>query len=173
VQIEPGSYVEATIVAPVGEGVWPAFWLIGANNDEVGWPASGELDVLEVSGGNPTVANSRIHTASRSDPQRDLEYGAYETGGAVDLGHPLDSQPHRYGVYFDAEMVRFYIDGEETLALDADEALASGRSWPFDGPQYLVLNVAVGVWFADPSGTAFPRTMTVGPISIWQGGVPF
>jgi hypothetical protein len=173
VEVQPGSYVEATIRPPVGEGVWPAFWLIGTNNDRVGWPASGELDVLEVDGGNPTLAHSRIHTASRSDPDRDIPYGAHEPGGTVDLGHPLDGQPHRYGVYFDGAMVRFYIDREEHLALDADDAFASGRSWPFGKPQYLVLNVAVGGIAGDPSDTSFPRAMTVGPVSIWEGGTPF
>ncbi len=173
VEIQPGSYVEATIRPPVGAGVWPAFWLIGTNIDRVGWPGSGELDVLEVTGSNPTVANSRIHTASRSDPERDVQYGTYEPGGAVDLGHPLDSRPHRYGVYFGNDMVRFYIDRKQHLALDAHDAFASGRTWPFGEPQFIVLNVAVGGLFADPSHTSFPRTMTVGPISIWAGGTPF
>lgn len=173
VDIQPGSYVEATIRPPVGKGVWPAFWLVGTDIDRVGWPSSGELDVLEVTGGNPTVANSRVHTASRSNPQRDMQYGTYEPGGAVDLGHSLDSRPHRYGVYFDGDMVRFYIDRKPHLALDAGDALASGRSWPFGQPQFIILNVAVGGLFADPSRTSFPRTMTVGPISVWEGGTPF
>lgn len=172
-EVQPGSYVEAPIRPPVGEGVWPAFWLIGTNVDKVGWPASGELDVLEIMGGKETVAHSWIHMASQSDPDREVDYGGDAAGGSIDLGHPLDSRTHRYGVYFDDTMVRFYIDREEYLSLDADDALAAGATWPFGEPQFLVLNVAIGGVGGDPSSTPFPKEMVVGPVSIWEGRTPF
>jgi hypothetical protein len=173
VEVQPGSYVEASIRAPVGAGVWPAFWLVGSNISEVGWPACGELDVFEGMGTKPSVAYSRIHMAAQSNPRKDAAYGGGFTGGDVDLGHPLDSRPHLYGVYFDYTMVRFYIDRKEHLAFGVEDALASDRTWPFGNPQYLVLNVAVGSFGGDPSATSFPRSMTVGAISIWEGGTPF
>jgi beta-glucanase (GH16 family) len=172
VDIKPGSYVEATLRAPGGAGVWPAFWLLGTNISEVGWPACGELDVVEVVGSRPTVAHSMIHMATVSDLRKDRAYPLDPTKGMVDLGHPLDSQAHRYGVYFDNKMVRFYIDRKEHLALGSADALASNRTWPFGNPQYLVLNIAVG-GKGDPSRTEFPKSMIVHGISIWEGGTPF
>jgi hypothetical protein len=172
VDIKPGSYVEATLRAPGGAGVWAAFWLLGTNIEEVGWPACGELDVVEVVGSRPTVAHSMIHMATTADPRQDRAYPLDESRGMVDLGHPLDSQAHRYGVYFDSKMVRFYVDRKEHLGFNSADALTSGRTWPFASPQYLVLNIAVG-GRGDPSGTQFPKSMVVDDISIWEGGIPF
>jgi beta-glucanase (GH16 family) len=173
VDVQPGSYVEAPIRAPVGAGVWPAFWLVGSSITRVGWPSAGELDVMEVTGGKETVSHSWMHMAARADPKQDMQYGGGKTTGVVDLGQPLDRETHLYGVYFDGSMVRFYVDHKEHLAYNADDALASGRTWPFGAPHFLVLNVAVGAAGGDPSGASFPKEMTVGPISIWQGGTPF
>jgi hypothetical protein len=168
--IQPGSYVEAAIRAPVGRGVWPAFWMLGGDIATVGWPAAGELDVLEASGSRPTVARSRMHMSTTIDPGTDLPYPQTEDRGAVDLARPLDVASHLYAVYFDGTMVRFYIDRRERLAYDVEDATASGRTWPFGGPQYLILNVAIN---SNAAGTAFPQTMTVGHISVWRGGTPF
>lgn len=173
IEVRPGSYVEAAIRAPVGAGVWPAFWLVGSNIDRVGWPSAGELDVLEVTGGKETAFHSWMHMAAQGDPKQDMPSDGGAEAEEVDLGHRLDSQTHLYGVYFDGSMVRFYVDHREHLAYNADDALASGRSWPFGQPFYLVLNVAVGGAGGNPSATSFPKSMTVGPISIWQGGTPF
>jgi hypothetical protein len=171
--VPSGSYLESSIEAPVGAGLWPAFWLLGDAIADVGWPACGELDVLEVVGGaEPTVARSATHQAAQDDPAEDRPYGWDDRDGSVDLGVALDSAPHTYGVYFDAATVRFYVDRHEHLLVSADDAVASGRTWPFDRSFFIVLNIAIG-GLEDPSTTSFPRTMTVGPISIWQGGTPF
>jgi beta-glucanase (GH16 family) len=170
VEPRPGSYVEASVRAPVGRGIWPAFWLVGSDISSVGWPAAGELDVLEASGAQPTVARSRIHMASSTDPAADVPFPRNKDRGFVDLGHPLDTKTHLYGVYFDGTMVRFYIDRSEHLAFGIEDAVTSGRAWPFGRPQYLILNVAVN---ADAARTAFPARMVVDRIAIWEGGTPF
>ncbi len=173
VEVPPGSYVEAPIIAPVGKGVWPAFWLLGSNIDEVGWPACGELDILEVVGSNPGTVHNAIHTAAVDDPKKDMPYGnGDEGGGSTKLRMPVDSRSHRYGVYFDKDLIVFYIDQQPTLTYTAAAARASGRTWPFDKDQFIILNVAVG-GRESPEGTPFPRVMQVGAISIWDGGVPF
>jgi beta-glucanase (GH16 family) len=172
VLIAPGSYLEASITAPTGAGLWPAFWTLGSNIDRVGWPASGELDIFEGTGSQPTLAKAAAHVAAQGNPAVDMQYGWGEAGGTTNLGMPLDARSHIFGVYFDAKMVRFYIDRQPTMSLWAEDAAASGRTWPFGGSQYLLLNVAIarGV---DTSGTEFPKNMTVGPISVWSAGVPF
>jgi beta-glucanase (GH16 family) len=165
VTIKPGSYVETEIQAPVGVGVRPAFALVGTSISRVGWPAAGELDVLGASGANETVA----HLPSKVDPRKDAPYTWGDVGDAAQLA--ADGKAHRYGVYFDGKTVRFYVDRRERMALWAEDAVGSGRSWPFGAPQYLMLTVAVGG--ADPAHTTFPQQMTVGAISVWSGGVPF
>jgi beta-glucanase (GH16 family) len=152
--------------------VWPAFWLIGASYKTVGWPAAGELDVMEVLGGEPTVVHQRVHMSRLSDSAVDVPFEGGAGGASTELEHPLDSRAHLYGVYFDGSMVRFYIDRHLRMSFDAAEAEATGRSWPFGQPQRIVLNVAVG-GMEDPTDTAFPRSMTVGTISVWHGGTPF
>ncbi len=169
-EVKPGSYVEAVIDPPVAEGVWPAFWLLGSNIDDVGWPASGELDVMEIYG-NRTSVSQFVHTSTLSDPKKDNPFGGRADGGLTELESV--GSPHRYGVFFDGSEVRFYVDRRQTLRLTADDARASGRAWPFDQSFFLLVNVAIGGLSGDPSDTDLPRTMTVGPISIWTGGTPF
>jgi beta-glucanase (GH16 family) len=172
VTVEAGSYVEAEITAPVGAGVWPAFWAVGVNTRTQGWPAAGELDILEGWGATPTVAHNAMHMAKAGAPKTDQPYGWGEAGGTTNVGESLDARPHRYGVYFDRNVVRFYIDRKPTMTVWAADAISSGRTWPFGSDQFLVLNVAVsnGV---NPVTATFPRTMTVGDIAIHEGGTPF
>jgi len=170
--INPGSYVQAPIIAPVGDGVWPAFWLAGADIGQVGWPAAGELDVFEGWGAQPTIAHSAIHLGGRTDPQAHRQYGWDEPGGSNDLGAPLDSRAHLFGVYFDEHVARFYIDRRPTLTVWAEDASAAGSAWPFGRAQHLILNVAVAGG-DDAPGAGFPKSMIVGPIEEWTGGVPF
>ena len=171
--MQPGSYVEAPIRAAVGAGVWPAFWLQGANLDELGWPAAGELDVMEIFGAQQSVARQFIHVSALDNSRRDMPFGDRQPGNRTDLGHSLDSQTHLYGVYFDSKRVDFFVDRQRTLSLTAADAKESGRAWPFGDPQFLILNIAVGGLAGNPGSTSFPRTMTVGGISIWNSGPPF
>jgi hypothetical protein len=170
--IEPGSYTEASIVAPTGNGVWPAFWLAGADITEVGWPAAGELDILEGWGESPTVAHSAIHLSVRDDPKVHRQYGWAEPGGSTDLGAPLDATAHRYGVYFDQRVAQFFIDHRPTMTVWADDAIAAGSVWPFGRPQHVLLNVAIADTGQD-SAADFPKSMIVSPIEVWKGGIPF
>jgi len=174
--VQPGSYLEASIRAPVAPGMWPAIWLLGSNYLDVGWPAAGELDVLEAWGDVPNIAHSIVHMPTVGRPTVDSMRGA---NGATDMGHTLDSQAHTYGVYFDGTVVRFFIDRRPSMTLSAADARASGAVWPFDGAQSILLNVAVDGRQKDGAGnltvaqSSFPQNMTVGPISIWANGIPF
>jgi beta-glucanase (GH16 family) len=169
--VPPGSYVEAEVTPPTGAGVWPAFWLLGQDIDTKGWPACGEIDIMEVLGSDPMTARSALHMADKSQPTRDRPYGGDSRVGATRFEAPLDTSAHRYGVYFDEHVVVFYIDHRKTFVYTAADAAASGRSWPFGQPMFLLLNVAVG-GLESPEGTQFPRSMTVGPVQVWNGRAP-
>jgi hypothetical protein len=172
VNVAPGSYIESTVTAPTGAGVWPAFWLVGSNMSKVGWPASGELDIFEGWGSTPTRAYSAVHMSAKDNASSDMQYGWNQAGGTTDLKQDLAVTPRRFGVYFDANVVRFYIDRKPTLSVWSTDALVSGRTWPFGLSQHIILNIAIP-GNVNNSGTVFPKTMTVGDINIWKGGVPF
>ena len=167
--VPPGSYIESSIRAPTGRGIRPAFWLLGANFSAVGWPACGELDVMEASQRGDSLVRQTMHFPEVDKPSEDVPYGEYDPGGHTSLGAPRDAASHRYGVYFDGEVVQFYVDRKPRLKLTKQEAFERDRTWPFDQPQHLVLNIAIG---ANPDETKFPVSMEIGKISIWRGGVP-
>ena len=168
-QVLPGSYVEASIRAPTGEGIAPSFWLLGSSIDTVGWPACGELDIMEASQRSSATIRQTLHTSSVSDRSLDLPYGEYAPGGYTELSTARDTAFHRFGVYFDDSVVQFYVDGEATLKLTREEAFERRRTWPFDRPQDIILNIAIS---QAPGMTELPARMEVSDIRIWSGGVP-
>ncbi|WP_345711734.1 glycoside hydrolase family 16 protein [Kineococcus glutinatus] len=171
VSVAPGSYVEASITAPVGPGLWPAFWLMGVDHPVVGWPACGEIDVFEGQGGQPSLAHNALHMSTATSSRTEAVCGWEEGGGVVDLGESLDTRPHLFGAYFDRNVVRFYIDRRQVRVLRASDARDMGREWPFDKKQFILLNVAVSPT-AGVANTDFPKRMSVGAIRIFTGGVP-
>ena len=109
--------------------------------------------------------------SGQESPTTDMQYGWGEAGGTTDLNQDLAAAPRRFGVYFDANVVRFYIDRKPTLSVWSYDALVSGRTWPFAASQHIILNIAIPAG-VDTSGTVFPKTMSVGAINIWKGGIP-
>jgi len=167
--VPSGSYVEATLRAPIADGLRPAFWLIGSDFRQVGWPSSGELDAMEASAKGPETVRQTIHLARRSDPHSD---GTSEVDPAGSLTTMTSSRSswHRYGVYFDRSVVQFYVDGRPRLFLSRSQAGEDDLDWPFGQPQHLLLNLAVA---SPPRPQALPATMTVARVAIWRHGVPY
>lgn len=170
VVIAPGSYVEASITAPTGLGAAPGFSTVAVDPAQPAWPRSVGADVFEGAGAVPTVAHSALHMMSLSNSRVDNMWGWGRPGGTTDVGTPLNAGPHLYGIYFDANSVQIYIDRRLTMKYAAAEAAATDRAWPFGGPQYLALNVAVRT--GTPATTDVPLSMIVGPIGIFSG-MPF
>jgi beta-glucanase (GH16 family) len=165
-EVQPGSYVEATVRAPFQQGVRAAFWLLGTDIASAGWPACGELDIMETTRSAATIRQA-VHTSRIDDPKVDAPYGEFAPGGRTALKD--SSESHRYGVYFDKDLVAFFVDGQERLRLTRDEAFEKNRSWPFNRPQSLRLAIAVD---DEVPASRFPLSMEVSQISVWRGGVP-
>lgn len=147
--------VEARIKVPPGQGLWPAFWALGIDLPRDSWPASGEIDLMEVIGSEPKVVHAGIHGPDEHD-------GPYTTGGAARNIEPLDRAFHVYGARWIPGAIQFELDGRPyATVVQAD--LRSGQRWVFDAPFFLLLNIAVGgTWPGPPDGTtAFPATMLV------------
>jgi beta-glucanase (GH16 family) len=138
-----------------GKGTWPAIWMLGSQGD---WPAGGELDIMEHIGHHPNRVFSSVHTAAGS--------GAKSVGGATRLPD-VCSTFHNYQMHWTPQRVRFGIDG----AVHAEYANpGQGKaSWPFDAPQFMILNIAVG---GDLGGKVddriFPVRMEVDHVRVHQ-----
>ena len=152
---------EARIKITQGQGMWPAFWMLGNNIGTVGWPACGEIDIMENIGKEPSIAHGSMHGLGYS--------GANGlTGGYTLPSGKLADDFHIFAIEWETSVVRFYVDGNlyETRT-PAD--LPTGKTWVFDHPFFILLNVAVGGdWPGNPDNTTvFPQNMLVDYVRVY------
>jgi len=152
---------EARIKIPKGQGMWPAFWMLGNNIDAVGWPTSGEIDIMENIGKEPAVVHGSMHGPGYSGAQG-------LTGGYTLPTGKFADDFHLFAAEWEPGTVRFYVDSSlyETRT-PAD--LPAGKSWVFDHPFFILLNVAVGGdWPGSPdSTTVFPQAMQIDYVRVY------
>jgi len=163
VEVKRGR-VEARIKLPVGQGMWPAFWLLGANIDEVGWPTCGEIDVMEYRGQDPFVALGTLHGPGYS--------GGSAIGRTYTLpaGAGFDADFHVFAVEWDEGLITWEVDGALYHSVSKQD-LPAGTRWVFDdGPFYVILNLAVGGTFVGPpnASTVFPQSMLVDYVRVYE-----
>jgi beta-glucanase (GH16 family) len=147
---------EARIKIPRGQGIWPAFWMLGDDIDKPGWPACGEIDVMENIGKEPSIAHGTIHGPGYS--------GADGIGSPYALpdGKHFSDSFHVFAVEWEPKAIRFYVD-DALYATRTPAELPAGKKWVYDHPFFLILNLAVGGdWPGYPDATTvFPQTMQV------------
>lgn len=155
----PFGMISARIKMPAGQGLWPAFWMLGANIDAVGWPQSGEIDIMELINTGSTY-NIALHA-----PNADIE----AKGGIADLSGDF----HNYWMSRSPENVIVGVDGT-TLATFTPASLPPESQWVFDKLMFILLNLAVGGdWPGPPDqSTPFPAAMVVDWVSFEPSGVP-
>lgn len=155
--------VEARVKIPYGQGIWPAFWMLGANIGNVGWPSCGEIDVMENVGYEPGTLHGSLHGPGYS--------GGNPLTSWVSLpgGQKLSDAYHVYGVEWEPNVVRFYLDGNLYQTRTPSD-LPPGKQWVYDHPFFLLLNVAVGGgWPGSPDGsTVFPQQMRVDWVRVYE-----
>ena len=153
--------VEARMKLPQGKGLWPAFWMLGANFPDVGWPDSGEIDIMENIGSEPSVIHGTVHGPGYS---KNDGVGASRTlpGGE----HYADSF-HVFAVEWSQKDIQWSVDGEVYLHLTPDDVPGD---WVFDHPFYLILNLAVGgKWPGRPDrSTAFPQILQIDYVRLYK-----
>jgi beta-glucanase (GH16 family) len=153
---------EARIRVPRGQGIWPAFWMLGADIDQVGWPQCGEIDVMENIGREPHTVHGTVHGPGYS--------GANGIGGAYRLTTAAFADDfHLFMVEWTASEIRWSIDGTEYRRL-TPAGLPSGAAWVFNHPFFMLLNVAVGgAWPGDPDATTpLPQQMLVDYVRVYS-----
>ena len=152
---------EARIQLPWGQGIWPAFWLLGSNYEEVDWPQCGEIDIMEYRGQDPSTLVGTIHGPGYSGglPETSKEY--------VLPSDRFDKGFHIFGIEWGPDYINFYVD--DVLYNQITPEDVEGE-WVFDQPFYIILNLAVGGNFVGPVGanTVFPQTMLVDYVRVYS-----
>ena len=153
--------VEARIKLPVGQGIWPAFWLLGADIETVGWPQCGEIDIMEYLGHEPDKVYGTIHGPG------------YSGGGGIGdqfvlANNRFDTAFHLFAIEWEQNEIRWFVDDSVYMTLTPDDL--GGNEWVFDHPFYIILNVAVGGnWPGSPdASTVFPQTMLIDYVKIYE-----
>jgi beta-glucanase (GH16 family) len=160
---------EARIKLPFGQGIWPAFWMLGNDIDTAGWPRCGEIDIMENIGREPMINHGNIHGPGYS--------GGNSLGSIYTL--PTDQrfsdEFHVFAIEWEPNAIRFYVD-EQVYATKTQGDVPAGTKWVFDHPFFMLLNVAVGGSFpGNPDeSTTFPQVMTVDYVRVYaaEGTLP-
>jgi beta-glucanase (GH16 family) len=156
--------IEARIQIPEGQGLWPAFWMLGTDINTNGWPTCGEIDIMENIGKEPSTNNGSLHMPAAGTSNDDDLTGTYSLPGNAKLGDDF----HTYAIEWSAAAIKFYVD--DNLYETQTPSTATGRTWKFDHPFFILLNVAVGgQWPGAPDSTTnFPQTMKVDWVRVYE-----
>jgi len=154
---------EARIKIPQGQGIWPAFWMMGDDIGKVGWPRSGEIDIMENIGKEPALVHGTIH-----GPEYSGDSGPSASFALPDKARFADDF-HIYAVEWEPEAIRFYVD-DHLYATRTPSDIPKGAKWVYDHPFFLLLNVAIGgSWPGSPDATTqLPQTMLVDYVRVYK-----
>ncbi|MCB0429964.1 MAG: family 16 glycosylhydrolase [Flavobacteriales bacterium] len=147
--------VEARIKLQQSKGIWPAFWMLGENITQVGWPKCGEIDIME-----HINTETKTYGTMHWDNNGHAQYGGNTTCTATDY--------HVYGIEWDNTAIRWFLDGTQYWEGNISNNINSTEE--FHSPQFIILNMAVGGnWPGYPDGTTvFPDTMFVDYVRVYQ-----
>lgn len=154
--------VEVRAQMPPGIGTWPAIWMLGANIDEVGWPACGEIDIMEHVGFQPGVIHANIHTEDYNH--------VLGTGKGASLYIPKPDADFRvYAVEWFEDRMDFFVD--DRLYFTYENENTGAATWPFDAPHYLILNLAIGGSWGGQHGVdekMFPTQYLIDYVRVFE-----
>lgn len=153
------GYMEARAKLPIGHGIWPAFWMLGSNIKQAGWPLAGEIDILEYIGREPDMVYTTLHTkANHGD----------KANSKKTLFPDIEEGFHTYGVNWTAEKMEFFVDGKSVYTFVPENK--SKEVWPYDQPFYFIINTAVGGNFGGPDvdDTIFPQEFIIDYIKVYS-----
>ncbi|MEU9918859.1 family 16 glycosylhydrolase [Streptomyces sp. NPDC051001] len=154
------GHVEARMKIPRGQGMWPAFWMLGTDIGSVGWPNSGEIDVMENVGYEPSTIHGTIHGPGYSGS------AGIGSGYTLPNGQAFADAFHTFAVDWAPNSIKWSVDG--VVYQTRTPADVGGNTWAFNKPFFLILNLAVGgYWPGDPnSSTVFPAQLVVDSVSV-------
>ena len=159
-----GTYarIEARMKIPRGQGIWPAFWMLGTNITSVNWPTCGEIDIMENIGKEPCTVHGTIHGPGYS--------GGSGIGGPFNLPGNAEfaADFHVFAIEWETNRIRWFVDSQPFFTV-TPTSLPTGTQWVFTQPQFLLLNLAVGGnWPGNPDGTTvFPQRLVVDYVRVY------
>jgi beta-glucanase (GH16 family) len=154
--------VEVRAKIPTGRGMWPAIWMLPDSISKVGWPACGEIDIMENVGYDPAKIHGTVHTKSYNHVKKT------EKTSSVVMEKPWEDF-HVYAVEWSADKIDFFIDGKHYFTF-ANEGKGAD-TWPFDQPFFLKINTAIGGNWGGQKGiddTAFPSKFLVDYVRVYH-----
>ena len=158
----PYGRIEARMLLPEGQGLWPAFWLLGNNITSDGWPICGEMDVMEhTNSPSPDYILGSVHMPN-ANLSRQFSSSGFSSAGW-----------HTYGMIWTKGMIEYYVDSPANIyaTYSAAQIAASGGIWPFDSGNdyFVILNLAVGGTFpgSPNSSTPFPSQVLVDYVRLY------
>lgn len=151
---------EARMRLPYGQGMWPAFWLLGEDIDTVGWPNCGEIDVMEFRGQEPTIIHGTVHGPGYSGINGITK--SYELENSR-----FDNEFHVFGIEWGPDYINYYVDNVLYNQITPDDVTGN---WVFDKPFFIVINLAVGGdYVGSPNAdTVFPQNMLVDYVRVYK-----
>ena len=157
--------VEARMKLPTGQGIWPAFWMLGATFEEEGWPDCGEIDIMEHRGQRVFESTGAVHGRGFSAGE--------SIGGSFTAAEPLHEDFHDFVLEWSPDELRWYVDQERFLTVRPDQ-LPKDSAWPFQRPFFLLLNLAVGGHYvgAPDALTRFPQQLLIDYVRVYQPALP-
>ncbi len=153
--------IEVRAKLPSGRGVWPAIWMVGANAPLVGWPACGEIDIMEMVGFQPDMVYAHVHMPY------DIKH-RIDCGSGIKVPAASDSF-HVYAVEWGHDQMSFLVDGKKYYTYRNPGTGA--EAWPFDQPEYLILNLAIGGSWGGAKGIddkIFPQRFCIDYVRVYQ-----
>jgi len=154
--------VEIRAKLPTGRGTWPALWMLGANIDQAGWPGCGEIDIMENVGFDPGTIVASVHTAAYNHMQ------GTQKNATIAVAAPW-ADFHVYAVEWYPDRIDAFVDGQRYFTF-RNEGTGS-RTWPFDKPQFLILNLAIGGTWGGMQGiddSLFPHRHLIDYVRVYK-----
>lgn len=151
--------VEVRAKLPIGQGIWPAIWMLGNDIGKIGWPASGEIDIMEYVGRKPHEIHTTLHTPDSHGNSKNTEVTTIET---------IEEGFHTYKCHWTKDKIEFFID--DSIIYTFNPNIKNENTWPFDKPFYVILNLAIGGNFGgkEVDDSIFPQEFIIDYVKIYK-----
>lgn len=152
--------IEMRAKLPTGRGIWPAFWMLGTDVREMGWPGCGEIDIMELVGFHPETVEAHCHTAKFSKGQA--------KGDRITVSKPWEDF-HVYATEWYPDRIDFFVDDRKYFTFANDGT--GEKAWPYDKPEYMILNTAIGGQWGGQQGIddgIFPQKYVIDYVRVYQ-----
>ncbi len=155
--------IDIRAILPEGQGIWPALWMLGTNISDIGWPACGEIDIMELVGHEPATTHGTAHWGPAGQSWSHYKGEGYDNP----TGEKFSEEYHVFSIEWEPNSITWYVDDNEFFSLN--NAQVNG-AYPFNAKFFFIFNIAVGgQWPGYPDATTqFPQRMYVDYIRVFQ-----